>query len=74
MPRGRKKKVELSFSERYEALKNEIQEIETNLKSKKAELKKMEKSAEEEKAKELMNAIETSGKSLEDVMEFLKTE
>ena len=34
----------------------------------------MEKSAEEEKAKELMNAIETSGKSLEDVMEFLKTE
>ena len=74
MPRGRKKKVELSFSERYEALKNEIQEIESNLKSKKAELKKMEKSAEEEKAKELMNAIETSGKSLEDVMKFLKTE
>ena len=74
MPRGRKKKVELSFSERYEALKNEVQELENNLKVKKAEIKKMEKAAEEEKAKELMEAITSSGKSLEDVMEFLKSE
>lgn len=74
MPRGRKKKEVLSFDEQVEALKNEIKEIEANLKDKKAELKKLEKSADELKAKEFLDALSTSGKSMADVMEFLKAE
>lgn len=74
MPRGRKKKEVLSFDEQVESLKNEIKEMEIKLKDKKAELKKLEKSADELKAKEFLDALSTSGKSMADVMEFLKTE
>ncbi len=88
MPRlkGSKNKAKVvveNVDEKIIAVEAEIAEITANLKAKKAELKKLrkakievDKAAEEKKAAEdkakILEAIEKSGKTLEEVMELLK--
>ena len=72
MPRGRKKVV--NTAEKIEAVKADIESLSTQLKEKKAELKKLEaEQAEEDKAK-LMEAFAASGKSVDEVIAGLKGE
>ena len=72
MPRGKKKVV--NIVEKIEAVKAEIESLSTQLKEKKAELKKLEaEQAEEDKAK-LMEAFAASGKSVDEVIAWLKGE
>lgn len=73
MPRGRKPKVILSLPEQIEKTKEEIKDIELKLKNKKADLKKLESQISEEQTKQLLDALSSSGKSLEDVLSFLST-
>lgn len=72
MPRGKKKLPELSIAEKIDAVKSEIDKLGEELKAKKAELKKLEKDLAEEKKAQLLNAVEASGKTIDDVLEFLK--
>ena len=70
MPRGKKKVV--SVAERIEAVKAEIDSLTTQLKEKKAELKKLEaEQADEDKAK-LIEAYQASGKTIDEVIAWLK--
>ena len=72
MPRGKKKNV--SVAEKITSVKAEIENLTAQLKEKKAELKKLEaEQAEEDKAK-LLEAFEASGKSLDEVITWLKGE
>ena len=72
MPRGKKKVV--NVAEKIEAVKAEIESLTVQLKGKKAELKKLEaEQAEEDKAK-LMEAFVASGKSVDEVINWLKGE
>jgi len=72
MPRGKKKIV--SVAERIEAVKAEISSLTTQLKEKKAELKKLESEQAEEDKVKLIEAYEASGKSIEEVISWLKGE
>ena len=69
MARGRKPK--LTIAEQIEAKKQEIEGIEEELKTAKAELKELEAIADKAKMEDLMVAIQNSGKSYEEVMDFL---
>ena len=72
MPRGKKKVV--NIAEKIKAVKAEIETLTTQLKEKKAELKRLEaEQAEEDKAK-LMEAFAASGKSVDEVIAWLKGE
>lgn len=72
MPRGKKKQPDVSIAEKIEAIKKEIDKLGEELKAKKAALKKLEKEAAEEKKAQLLKAVEESGKSIDDVLDFLK--
>jgi len=72
MPRGKKKLV--NIAERIEAVKADIESLSSQLKEKKAELKKLEaEQAEEDKVK-LLEAFATSGKTADEVIAWLKGE
>ena len=72
MPRGKRKIVPVT--EKIEAVKAEIETLTAQLKEKKAELKKLEaEQAEEDKAK-LLEAFAASGKSVDEVVAWLKGE
>ena len=85
-PKGSKNKAKIvvkNVDEMIAAVEAEIAKLTADIKAKRAELKKLkkakveadkiaaEKKAEEDKAK-ILEAIEQSGKSLEEVMELLK--
>ena len=85
MPRGRKKAVieAVSIDEKIAAIETEIATLTETLKVKKAELKALIKEQKKEakvaakvKAaedkKKIVEAVTSSGKSLEEVLEFLK--
>ena len=74
MPRGRKPKVVLSTQEQIDKLQGEIEELEIEIKEKKSEAKSLERQLEEEQARELLDAIYSSGKSFDDVLEYLNLE
>lgn len=72
MPRGKKKIIPVT--EKIEAVKAEIETLTAQLKEKKVELKKLEaEQAEEDKAK-LLDAFIGSGKSVDEVVAWLKGE
>jgi len=72
MPRGKKKIV--NVAEKVETVKAEIEALSAQLKEKKAELKKLEaEQAEEDKAK-LIEAFAASGKTVDEVVAWLKGE
>ncbi len=84
-PKGSKnqaKPIE-NVGEKIAAVEAEISDLQARLKAKKAELRKLAKVKEkadkvaaakqaEEERKKLLEAIEKSGKSIDEVMEFLK--
>ncbi len=84
-PKGSKnqaKPIE-NVDEKIAAVEAEIADLQASLKAKKAELRKLNKVKEkadkiaaakqaEEDRKKLLEAIEKSGKSIDEVMEFLK--
>ena len=84
-PKGSKnqaKPIE-NVDEKIAAMEAEIADLQASLKAKKAELRKLNKVKEkadkiaaakqaEEDRKKLLEAIEKSGKSIDEVMEFLK--
>ena len=72
MPRGRKKKTELTIDQRIEQIEAEIQELNETVKEKKAKLKALLKEKEAENMKTLLAAFEKSGKTVDEVLEMLK--
>ena len=72
MPRGKKKIVPVT--ERIEAVKAEIETLTAQLKEKKAELKKLEAEQAEEDKTKLLDAFIGSGKSVDEVVAWLKGE
>jgi molecular chaperone GrpE (heat shock protein) len=72
MPRGRKRKVELSLDQRIENLEAEIKELSETVKEKKDELKGLLKEKEAEQMTALMAAVKKSGKTIAEVLELLK--
>ena len=72
MPRG--KKPIAPVAERIEAVKAEIEQLSARLQEKKTELKALEtEQAEGNKAK-LLEAVEASGKSVDEIVAWLKGE
>ena len=61
MPRGRKKKVELTIDQQIEKVNFEIKELNEQIKEKK-----------EKTLSSLADALEKSGKTVEEVLEMLK--
>ena len=70
MPRGKKKVV--NVAEKIEAVRAEIETLTTQLKEKKAELKKLEAEQAEEDKSKLIEAFAASGKSIDEVITWLK--
>ena len=83
MPRGRKRAVIENVDEKIEQVTAEIEELKEQLKEKKTELKSLsrakieadriaaERKAEEDKAA-ILAAVAASGKSVEEILDFLK--
>ena len=83
MPRGRKRAVIENVDEKIEQVTAEIEELKEQLKEKKTELKSLsrakieadriaaERKAEEDKAA-ILAAVPASGKSVEEILDFLK--
>ena len=83
MPRGKKTVIPENIEEKIAEVEKEIADLTAKAKGKKAELKKLvkakeqalkiaaEKKAAEDKEK-LMKAVADSGKTVEEVLEFLK--
>ena len=72
MPRGRKKKVELTIDQQIEKVNFEIKELNEQIKEKKEVLKDLERQKKEETLSSLADALEKSGKTVEEVLEMLK--
>ena len=72
MPRGRKKKESLTIDQQIEKVNTEIQELNDQIKEKKAVLKDLEKQKKEGTLSTLVDAVKKSGKSIEEVLEMLK--
>jgi len=72
MPRGRKRKDELTLDQRIENLEAELKELNETVKEKKDELKGLLKEKEAEQITTLMAAVRESGKTVEEVLEMLK--
>lgn len=72
MPRGRKKKENLTIEQQIEKINAEIQELNEQIKVKKTAIKDLEKQRKKEMLSTLVDAVEKSGKSVEEVLEMLK--
>ena len=72
MPRSKKYKSAMNTAEQIAAVKAEIEELTAQIKEDKAELKKLEAEQRDEEKEKLMKAIDASGKTVSDVMEWLK--
>lgn len=71
MPRGRKKII-APVAERIEAVKTEIEKLSARLKEKKTELKALETEQAEANTAKLLEAVEASGKSVDEIVAWLK--
>ena len=69
MPRGRKKLG--TIEEQIEVLRNEIEAMKVETKKKQDKLKELESKKKAEDNKEIMDAIEKSGKSKEEIIRLL---
>ena len=74
-PKGAKNKPKevITIAEQITKAEAHITEIEEQLKAAKTELKELRKAKKEEEQAKVMEAIEASGKSLEEVLEMLNT-
>lgn len=69
MPRGSKISIEERISKQTEIVEKAKEKYEKEL----SKLKDLQSEEEEEKRREILNAIEESGKTTEELMEFLKS-
>ena len=69
---SKNKKTALTTQEQINAVQEEISKLTEQLKSKKADLKKLEAAADEEKKQQLLEAVNQSGKTLDEVIELIK--
>lgn len=73
MPRGRKKKdTTLTYDQRIQSIENEIADLQAQIKSKKSELKQLQKSKDKETIDEITKVIVKSGLSLDEVLARLE--
>jgi len=72
MPRGRKKKENLTIDQQIEKINAEIQELNEQIKGKKEILKDLEKQKKDEMLSTLADALAKSGKSVEEVLDMLQ--
>lgn len=70
-PKGSKNKSSLTIAERLEKANAEYDELYSQLKQKKAELKTLTEQIENEKKKTLLDAIEKSGKSPDEILNLI---
>jgi hypothetical protein len=68
MARGKK----LTTEQKIEKIKAEIENLEVEIDVKTSELKDLEMQLRNEKTQELVDAITKSGKSFDDIMNFIK--
>ncbi len=71
MARG--KKI-VSVEERIAAAEAQITSLQEEIKAKKEELKELQKEKDAADQKKVMDAIQTSGKSLDDVLAFINSD
>ena len=85
MPRGKRKVTEKDYSSEIARVENDIAKLNDNIKSKKSELRQLKKDKikyDEQKAVEkaeaekqaIVDMIERSGKSIEEIKDFLSGE
>lgn len=73
--RGSKNKTApASVEEKIRAVETEISRLQDELKTKKAERKKLLAQQDEENQQKILAAVEKSGKSFDEVMAFLKVD
>lgn len=72
MPRGHKKKENLTIDQQIEKINAEIQELNEQIKGKKEILKDLEKQKKDEMLSTLADALAKSGKSVEEVLDMLQ--
>lgn len=72
MPRGKRKQVDLTIDEQIQQTKEQIDDLNEQLKKKKAELKTLETAKADEEKNKLIAAIAESGKSYDEIMAMLK--
>ncbi len=72
MPRGRKKNI--SLDDQINSTLKEIEGLKAELSKKKSELKALEARKNDENLSQLSEILKKSGKSLEDVMQFLSSD
>ncbi len=72
MPRSKKYKSAMNVEQQIEAIQEEIEKLTAQIKEDKAELKNLEAALREEQKENLMKAVDASGKTVSDVMEWLK--
>ena len=71
-PKGVKNRAkEVTIDEKITNLTAEIEAAEAAVKAKKAELKDLKKKQQEMQSQTILNAIATSGKSQEEILQFL---
>ena len=69
---SKNKTAPASVEEKIKAVEAEIARLQDELKAKKAEHKKLLVQQDEENQQKILAAVEKSGKSFDEVMEFLK--
>ena len=72
VPRSKKYTSAMSAAEQIKAIKAEIEELNAQIKEDKAELKRLEAELRDEEKENLMKAIDASGKTVSDVLDWLK--
>ena len=70
--KGSRNKSSRSIDERILKIEGEIEKLTIALKSKKMELKELQAEKAEEGKRRILEAIENSGKSVEEILELLK--
>lgn len=70
MPRGRKKVI--NYEAEIESIEAEIEKLNNTLKKKKAELKELKAKKQEADNVDIIKAIESSGKTKEEIIKLLK--
>ncbi len=74
MPRGKRKVVPLTIDERIAALEADLATLRETVAAKEAELAQLKETRDKELIGKLMDAIAESGKSVQDVIDMVKTE
>lgn len=73
MPRGRKKKEDITLEQQLENIATEIANKEAELKELKAKQKELKKQAEQEEMQKLLVTVKESGLSIQEAIELFNS-